>query len=144
MFFFGSLLLISLHTLASCSTEPQQGANPHFAPYLKPGELPDGAVMPLFHEIWTVIGGGLTNPNFTAQVNLVAPSIFSQYSYHGLATSTAVAIGAPTYLDGKLGMLASSVIVLKGSMAQSAVRDARQSPYTVPCHTKHVTSLLSA
>ena len=111
MFLFVSLLLLSLQTLASCLTEPKQGANPHFAPYLKSGELPDGAVMPLFHEIWTVIGGGLTNPNFTAQVDLVTPSIFSQYSYHGLATSIAVAAAAPTYLDGELGMLACSVLM---------------------------------
>lgn len=100
---FASLCICCLLGLAACITQPQQGANPYFAPYLKPDELPDGALMPLFNEIWTVIGSGLSHPNFTKQVDLVATGIFSQYSFHGEAVGTEIGIAAPTYLDGNPG-----------------------------------------
>lgn len=59
--------------------------------------------MPLFPEIWTVMGAGLSHPNFTQQVDLVAISIFSQYSFHGQVTGTEAGVAAPVYLDGMLG-----------------------------------------
>ena len=101
------VLLLSVLISVNCVTQPQQGANPYFAPYLEPGELPDGATLPLFHEIWTVMGSGLTSLNFTTQVDLVSTGIFSQYSFQGNATGLDIALAAPTYLDDKLGRLMS-------------------------------------
>ena len=83
--------------------ETLQGSNPYFAPYLKPGELPDDARMPLFQEVWRIIGYRMNEPNVTARVKRVAEGIFAAYSYHGQVTMSIVSMPAPTHLDGHLG-----------------------------------------
>lgn len=85
---------------ASCASPPPATIGPYFAPYLKPGEIPDGVTIPLFHEVWTIMGSDLTNPNFTAQVNIAATQIFSEH-FPTRAVGSSVGVAAPTYLDGQ-------------------------------------------
>lgn len=104
IFTFLSLVIsgLKLVSQASGASPPQQGVGPYFAPYLKPGEIPDGVTIPLFHEVWTIMGSDLTNPNFTAQVDIVATQIFSEH-FPTRATGSYVGVAAPTYLDGHPG-----------------------------------------
>ena len=93
---------LELVSQASGASPPQQGVGPYLAPYLKPGEIPDGVTIPLFHEVWTIMGSGLTTPNFTAQVDIVATQIFSEH-FPTRATGSSVGVAAPTLLDGHAG-----------------------------------------
>ncbi len=77
--------------------------NPYFAPYLLPGELPEGYTKELFREEWRVIGHQLDNPDFTDKVAEVSKTIYSAYSYHGHLHSLAISTAAPTMLDGQEG-----------------------------------------
>ncbi|KAL0053929.1 hypothetical protein WJX82_001314 [Trebouxia sp. C0006] len=77
------------------------GPNPYFAPYLQAGELPDGAVVPLFQEVWRIVGNDLNTTNFTAKVDQVSETIFAAYSYQGKATGSKVSEAATTYVDGE-------------------------------------------
>lgn len=97
--------LIICLAAATCRivAQPLQGSNPYFAPYLAPGELPDGTLMPLFQEIWRVMGSQLMTTNFTAKVDQVSKTIFAAYSYHGQAMALVVSKAAPTQLDGHPG-----------------------------------------
>ncbi len=103
-FSFLSLVIsgLKLVSQASCATPPPATIGPYFAPYLKPGEIPDGVTIPLFHEVWTIMGSDLTNPNFTAQVNIAATLIFSEH-FPTRAVGSSVGVAAPTYLDGQPG-----------------------------------------
>jgi len=111
------LMLIMLLTMLARA--PQQtcaqtvhGPNPYFAPYLQAGELPDSAVMPLFQEVWRIIGNDLNATNFTAKVDQVSETIFAAYSYQGKATGSRVSDAAPTYVDGQLGELFVCTVIL--------------------------------
>ncbi|DBA88396.1 TPA: hypothetical protein ACH3X2_004890 [Trebouxia sp. C0005] len=75
--------------------------NPYFAPYLLPGELPEGRTKMLFREEWRIIGQQLDTPDFTDKVAEVSKTIYSAYSYHGHLHSFAVSTAAPTMLDGQ-------------------------------------------
>ena len=77
--------------------------NPYFAPYLLPGELPDGRTKELFREEWRIIGHQLDTSDFTDKVAEVSKTIYSAYSYHGHLHSLAVSTAAPTMLDGQAG-----------------------------------------
>lgn len=89
------------------------GPNPYIAPYLQAGELPDGAVMPLFHEVWRIVGNDLNTANFTAKVDQVAETIFAAYSYQGKATGSKVSEAATTYVDGQPGKLPVCTVILR-------------------------------
>ena len=102
-------LLVILSLLNQASSQPSPVTNPYFAPYLKPGEIPDGATIPLFHEVWTIMGSDLTDPNFTAQVDLAATQIFSSH-FPTKATGSSAGVAAPTYLDGLPGKAFSSCL----------------------------------
>ncbi len=111
------LMLIMLLTMLARA--PQQtcaqtvhGPNPYFAPYLQAGELPDSAVMPLFQEVWRIIGNDLDTTNFAAKVDQVSETIFAAYSYQGKATGSRVSDAAPTYVDGQLGELFVCTVIL--------------------------------
>lgn len=90
-------------------TQNTQGANPYFAAYLLPGELADGSLMPLFQEVWRVMGYQLTASNFTTKVSQVSQDIFAAYSYHGEATGLTVSAAAPTYVDDQPGALTNNM-----------------------------------
>jgi hypothetical protein len=77
--------------------------NPYFAPYLLPGELPEGRTKELFREDWRVIGYQLDSPDFTDKVAEVSKTIYSAYSHHGHLHSLAISTAAPTTLDGQAG-----------------------------------------
>ncbi len=100
----GFILVLLARALGQARSQTLQGSNPYFAPYLRPGELPDGAVMPLFQEVWRIIGYQLTVPNFTAKVDQVSETIFAAYSFHGQATGSMASTAALTQLDGQLGV----------------------------------------
>ena len=102
------LQIIAVLLLASplrTDAQTQSGPNPYFAPYLHTGELPDGSLMPLFSEVWRIMGYQLMQPNFTAQVDKVSQSIFAVYHYHGQATGVTVSTAAPVYLGGQPGKM---------------------------------------
>ena len=80
-----------------------QGSNPAFAPYLLPGEIPDGALKELFQEDWRVIGSGLDVPDFHHKIAQVAKTIYSAFSYHGHVLRVVASEAAPTTLDGRKG-----------------------------------------
>ncbi len=88
------------------------GPNPYFAPYLQAGELPDGAVVPLFQEVWRIVGNDLNTTNFTAKVDQVSETIFAAYSYQGKATGSKVSEAATTYVDGERGKLFVCTVIL--------------------------------
>lgn len=83
--------------------EHLQGSNPEFAPYLLPGEIPDGKLRDLFQEDWRVIGQGLDVPDFREKVAEVAKTIYSAYSYQGHCHTVTASEAAPTTLDGRTG-----------------------------------------
>lgn len=97
-------MLLTMLTRATQQTWAQtvHGPNPFFAPYLQAGELPDGTVMPLFQEVWRIVGNDLNATNFTAKVDQVAETIFAAYSYQGKATGFRVSDAAPIHVDGQL------------------------------------------
>ena len=57
------------------------------------------------------MGSGLTDPNFTAQVDLAATQIFSK-PYPTKATGSSASVAAPTYLDGYPGKAINSFFIL--------------------------------
>ena len=81
-----------------------QAANVYFAPYLLPGELPNGSTMPLMHEIWTIMGVDLNSSSFRNEVDTVA------YDFWNYTEATGIDVGqaVPTLLDGELGKTATS------------------------------------
>ena len=82
-----------------------QDKKTHFAPYLLPGELPDGQHKLLFREDWRIIGYHLDTLDFTDKVAEVSKTIYSAYSYHGHLHSLTASDAAPTMLDGRAGKL---------------------------------------
>ena len=94
------LLTTEVHSVISQS--PAQATTIYFAPYLKPGELPDGALLPLMHEVWTIMGADTTSSSFAAEVDTIAYNFWP----HTQATGIEIGKAAPTYLDGKLGKIA--------------------------------------
>ena len=107
-------MLLTILTRATQQTWAQtvHGPNPFFASYLQAGELPDGTVMPLFQEVWRIVGNDLNATNFTAKVDQVAETIFAAYSYQGKATGFRVSDAAPTHFDGQLGELIVCTVIL--------------------------------
>jgi len=112
------LVLNMLLTMLASSTQQTwaqtvHGPNPYLAPYLlQEGELPDGAVMPRFHEIWRIVGNDLNATNFTAKVDYVSETIFAAYSYQGKATGSRVSYAAATHVDGQLRELFVCTVIL--------------------------------
>ncbi len=80
--------------------------------YLQAGELLDGAVMPLFQEVWRIVGNDLNTTNFNAKVDQVAEFFFAAYSYQGKATGSKVSEAATTYVDGEHGKLFVCTVIL--------------------------------
>lgn len=103
----GWLLSVSVMLAAgqpATSAGSSQGSNPQFAPYLKPGELPDGATLPLMHEIWTIMGVDLNSSSFRNEVDKIAYNFWN----HTEATGIDVGQAVPTLLDGELGKTAKT------------------------------------
>ena len=84
------------------SAGSSQGSNPQFAPYLKPGELPNGATLPLMHEIWTIMGVDLNSSSFRNEVDTIAYNFWNHTEATGIDAGQAV----PTLLDGEPGKTA--------------------------------------
>ncbi len=62
--------------------------------------------MPLFQEVWKIVGHDLKATSFTAKVDQVAETIFAAYSYQGKATGSRVSEAA----------LSNYIIMLMGSL----------------------------
>lgn len=77
------------------------GSNPPFAPYLLPGELPDGRQKEFFREEWRVIGADLDTPEVADKLAEISETIYLSYSFLGRLHSVSASIAAPTRLDGK-------------------------------------------
>ena len=92
-------LLLSTTLRPAISQSPSQSTTVYFAPYLKPGELPDGAVLPLMHETWTIMGSDTNTSSFATEIDTIAYNFWP----HTQAAGIEVGKAAPTYLDGKLG-----------------------------------------
>ena len=129
-----ALPCLMLNTLLTMlARAPQQawaqtvrGPNPYFAPYLQAGDLPDGVVMPLFQEVWRIVGNDLNTTNFTVKVDQVSETIFAAYSYQGKATGSRVSDAAPTYVDGQLGELFVGTVILTKTFLSPSSMDACQ------------------
>ena len=81
------------------SQSPTQASTVYFAPYLKPGELPNGTLLPLMREVWTIMGADTNSTSFAAEVDTIAYNFWP----HTQAAGIDIGKAAPTYLDGKLG-----------------------------------------
>ncbi len=68
--------------------------------------------MPLFQEVWKIVGHDLKATSFTAKVDQVAETIFAAYSYQGKATGSKVSEAATTYVDGERGKLLVCTVIL--------------------------------
>ena len=68
--------------------------------------------MPLFQEVWRIVGNDFNATNFTARVDQVAETIFAAYSYQGKAPGFRVSDAAPTHVDGQLGELFVCTVIL--------------------------------
>lgn len=96
--------LVALLLPQILAAPPSQGSNPYFAPYLMPGELPNGTLLPLYRGTWRITGYNLDESSFTAVVSNLAQTIFSAYAFHGQLDELQPSEPAPTVLDGQPGM----------------------------------------
>ena len=100
---FSAVCLLSLHLASATPTTPAPVNSLYFGPYLKPGQLPEGKLLPLYQATWRIAGHQLHQDNLTAAVRNLTQFIFESYSFHAQLDGLQPSQPAPVTLDGQIG-----------------------------------------